>query len=138
MAHSGRHPYIYPMTRYPPLTVYYDGDCPLCRIEVRFYAKLDRANAITWIDIMDTDEAALPNGKTRQELLGKFHVKDSEADGGAWHVGVDAFARIWRSLPGFAHVAWLFSVPGLRQLSMLAYRAFLRWQRWHRTHRRPS
>ena len=50
--------------------------------------------------------------------------------------GVDAFARIWRALPGFRHGAFLFRVPVIRQLTMLAYKLFLKWQSWHRKHRR--
>lgn len=134
MAKPSFTPYLKPMTLKHDIIVYYDGECPLCIIEVRFYAKLDRAGAITWIDIMDTREADLPARKTREDLLGKFHVRENGSDD--WHIGVDAFARIWRALPGFRRFAWVFKAPVLRQISMLAYRGFLRWQRWHRNHRR--
>ncbi|WP_371397054.1 thiol-disulfide oxidoreductase DCC family protein [Fretibacter rubidus] len=119
------------MNKPAPLCVYYDGDCPICRIEVRFYERIDKADVISWINITPLSDSALPDGKTREELLGKFHVRDDEN----WHIGVDAFARIWRALPGFRHFAFLFRVPILRQMAMGLYLVFLRWQRWHRKHR---
>ena len=80
----------------PAIDVFYDGGCPVCRIEVGYYRRIDRAGAVHWIDIESLTDAELPAGKTRDALLGRFHVRD-QADGG-WHVGVDAFARIWRTL----------------------------------------
>lgn len=118
-----------------PITVYHDGGCPVCRMEIAFYGRIDRDNAIDWIDILELDENALPTGKTRDDLLGRFHVRDAD---GSWHVGVDAFARIWQVLPGFRFFAFLFWVPGLRQLAQVGYRGFLRWQRWHRNHRKSA
>lgn len=115
------------------IEVFYDGDCPVCRIEVGYYARIDRIGAIVWTDIAALTEAQLPAGRTRSELLGRFHAR--ERDGGRWHVGVDAFARIWRALPVWRRFAFLFSVPGLRGLAEMGYRGFLRWQRWHRARR---
>lgn len=117
----------------PVIEVFYDGDCPVCRIEVGYYGRVDRAGRIAWVDVTALSDAELPAGKRRDELLGRFHVR--EIGGGAWYVGVDAFARIWRELPRWRHFAFLFSVPGLRGLAELGYRGFLRWQRWHRARR---
>ncbi|WP_349357448.1 DUF393 domain-containing protein [Stappia sp.] len=116
----------------PALEVFHDGDCPVCRMEIRFYSRIDRDDAIRWTDILTLSDAQLPVGKTRDDLLGRFHVRDPD---GTWHVGVDAFARIWRALPGFRHAAWIFSVPGIRQLAQLGYRGFLAWQQRHRAAR---
>ncbi|MEM8813963.1 MAG: DUF393 domain-containing protein [Pseudomonadota bacterium] len=116
----------------PPLQVFFDGDCPICRFEVDFYARRDAVGRIAWIDITRLDETALPAGKTREDLLNRFHVRD---DLGVWHVGVDAFQRIWRELPGFRRVAGVFSVPGLRGLAEIGYRLFLTWQQRDRKRR---
>ena len=114
------------------LTVYYDGECPVCRIEVAFYRRRDKAGHLAWIDITRLSDADLPAGKSRDDLLRRFHVADRS---GAWHVGVDAFAAIWNALPGFRHLAWLFRAPGLRQCAGLGYRGFLFWQQRHRVRR---
>lgn len=115
----------------PAIDVFYDGGCPICRIEVAYYGRIDRRDSIRWIDITQLTDAELPRGKTRDELLGRFHVRDH----GGWHIGVDAFARIWRQLPVWRRFAFIFGVPGLRQIAELGYRGFLRWQRWHRARR---
>jgi predicted DCC family thiol-disulfide oxidoreductase YuxK len=117
----------------PAIDVFFDGGCPVCRLEVGYYRRIDRAGAVRWVDIESLNDSELPAGKSREMLLGRFHVRD-RADGG-WHVGVDAFARIWRALPVWRRFAFVFSVPGLRQLAEIGYRGFLRWQRWHRARR---
>ena len=121
------------------IEVFYDGDCPICRWEVRLYRSVDSAKNITWTDIEILEDADLPIGKTRMDLLGKFHVREigiGEAALQNWHIGVDAFACIWRALPGFRHFAFLFSVPVIRQITMFAYRLFLKWQSWDRKRRK--
>lgn len=114
------------------INVFYDGGCPICCMEVDWYRRLDRSGAIVWTDILELRHDQLPDAKTREELLGKFHVLD---DGGSWYVGVDAFGRIWRNLPVLNRFAFLFSLPVIRQIAELGYRGFLRWQRWHRARR---
>jgi len=121
-----------PGTSATQLIVYYDGGCPVCCWEVSAYSKLDRARRIHWIDIVALSESALPEGKTREDLLNRFHALDNNR---SWHVGVDAFAVIWKHLPGFRRFSWLFVMPGIRYLAELAYRGFLKWQSWHRVRR---
>lgn len=117
----------------PELTVFYDGGCPVCRMEVRWYQRRDNAQAIDWVDIEALRETDLPEGKTRGELLGRFHARDRS---GGWHVGVDAFARIWREQPVLHRFAFVFRLPVIRQAAELGYHAFLAWQRRHRARRK--
>lgn len=128
------------MTPSPEIEVFYDGDCPVCRWEVRLYDRMDQRGAVLWTDIGALAPDDLPPGKTQADLLGRFHVRDvaTQDHGGPqepWFIGVDAFARIWRVLPGLRYIAGLFRVPGIRQLTMVAYRLFLKWQGWHRRRR---
>lgn len=118
-----------------PIDVFYDGGCPVCQIEVDLYRKFDDGKSIHWIDITHLTDDQLPVAKDRETLLNRFHVRGPD---GKWFIAVDAFARIWRQLPGFRRFAFLFEVPGLRHLAEIGYRWFLKWQRWHRTHRRPE
>jgi predicted DCC family thiol-disulfide oxidoreductase YuxK len=120
----------------PELEVFHDGECPVCRMEVRYYRRLDKAGRIRWTDIVALADSEMPAGKTRAELLGRFHARElHNSDDSGWHVGVDAFARIWRELPGFRYLAWIFAVPGIRQIAKLAYLGFLRWQARDRARR---
>lgn len=115
-----------------PLSVWYDGDCPVCRQEVALYSRIDRQGRIDWIDIVALTDRQLPEGKSRADLLGKFHARE---DNGAWQIGVDAFAAIWEKLPGLRWGAFLFRTPLIRQIAQLAYLGFLKWQRRHRARR---
>lgn len=115
-----------------PLTVYYDGECPVCRMEVGYYRRIDAAGAIAWSDIALLRDDELPKDKSRRELLGIFHAW--RADGG-WATGVDAFAEIWSRLPRFWRFAWVFRTPVMRQVAQLFYRGFLAWQRRDRARR---
>ena len=115
-----------------PLSVWYDGDCPVCRQEVALYRRIDRDDRIEWIDILALADDKLPAGKTRQELLGRFHAQEGN---GRWKIGVDAFAAIWQQLPALKRFAFLFRLPIIRQLAQVGYLGFLRWQRHHRARR---
>ena len=123
------------MTRFEPqpaLTVWYDGDCPVCRQEVKLYRRIDRDEAIEWIDILALTDAELPQGKNRDDLLGRFHARTGN---GPWRIGVDAFAAIWQRLPVLKWFAFLFKTPLIRQVAQLAYLGFLKWERQHRARR---
>lgn len=123
------------------IEVFYDGGCPICVWEVKLYRHMDKAALIRWTAIETLLPSDLPTGKTQDELLGRFHVRDLTLDmsgSETWYIGVDAFARIWRVLPGLKYFAGLFSLPGIRQLTMLAYKGFLKWQSWHRKRRKVS
>lgn len=115
-----------------PLSVWYDGDCPVCRQEVALYRRIDRHGHIDWIDIVALTDGELPSGKTREELLGKFHARVAD---GPWQIGVDAFAAIWQRLPVLNWFAFVFRLPIIRQIVQVAYLGFLRWQRHHRARR---
>ncbi|MGB7334776.1 MAG: DUF393 domain-containing protein [Salaquimonas sp.] len=126
------------MEKDPNIEVFYDGECPICRWEIAFYSKRDKTGKIRWTDIISLCAHDLPSDKTASDLLGKFHVRDLPAQANdQWHIGVDAFARIWHELPVFKRFSFVFAVPGLRQLAEFAYRLFLKWQakdRAKRTH----
>ena len=102
-------------------------------MEVGYYRRIDKVNRVSWIDIGALTDAEIPEGKNREDLLGIFHVQNRN---GAWVIGVDAFAAIWRELPGFRHFAWIFRAPVLRQAAGAFYRAFLLWQKRHRLKRK--
>lgn len=82
-----------------PVTVYYDGLCPVCSREVAMYQRLDRPRQIRWqnllagaVDSIDLDAA--------YRLL---HVRDAD---GQLHVGFAAHLLMWERLPGFRLLAW--------------------------------
>ena len=104
-----------------PLTVFYDGACPLCRREIAFYQRLDRSQRLVWRDVAKTVEC--PDGYCQADLLLRFHVRTAE---GRMESGARAFAMLWMELPApwpwFGRIAqW----PGIGWLLERAYRLFL-------------
>lgn len=104
------------------LTVYYDGSCPLCRAEVGFYQKRDRADRIAFTDISRIQEDPAPD-LDRDAAMGRFHTRRPD---GTLVSGAAGFFEVWKCLPGWRHLAKLSRIPGIVPVAELAYRAFLR------------
>ncbi|MEH6717973.1 MAG: DUF393 domain-containing protein [Aurantimonas endophytica] len=74
------------------VTVWFDGACPLCRREIALMRRLDRRDAIAFVDVAD-DNVACPID--RRELLARFHATED----GKLLSGAAAFAAMWRAIP---------------------------------------
>ncbi len=121
----------------PPLTVLYDGACPLCRREIGVYRcvrPLRSDPPVCFVDVSDAElglPSALPPGTTRQQLLARFHVRGRD---GELLSGAQAFLALWAALPGWRWLAMAGRVPGAAWVMERTYRLFLRWrptlQRW--------
>lgn len=103
------------------LTVYYDGACPLCRMEIGHYQKQAGAEAIAFVDAAQAPER-LAEDLTRKDALARFHVRDAN---GALLSGAAAFAQIWRVLPRWRWAARIAALPGVLWVMERAYRGFL-------------
>jgi predicted DCC family thiol-disulfide oxidoreductase YuxK len=114
----------------PPLTVLYDGACPLCRREIGVYRGLRPNTPVCFADVSDTT-LPLPSGTTREQLLARFHVYGSD---GRLLSGAQAFLALWAALPGWRWLARVGRVPGTAWVMERVYRRFLRvrpmLQRW--------
>ena len=125
------------VTESPPLTVLYDGACPLCRREIGVYRDLQPLRPelpVCFADISDAAiplPSALPPGTTREQLLARFHVRGRD---GELLSGARAFLALWAALPGWRWLAMAGRVPGAAWVMERSYRFFLRWrpmlQRW--------
>lgn len=116
-----------------PLTVLYDGACPLCRREIAVYRGLQPLRPDTPVCFADVSDTALPvpQGTTRAQLLARFHVR---AANGQLLSGAQAFLALWATLPGWRWLALAGRLPGAAWTMERAYRLFLRarpvLQRW--------
>ena len=112
---------------HPPLTVLYDGACPLCRREISVYRGLQPLNAETPVCFADVSNAVLPlpPGTTREQLLARFHVRRPD---GQLLSGAQAFLALWAALPGWRWLARLGRLPGMTWAMERSYRLFLRWR----------
>lgn len=116
-----------------PLTVYFDGDCPVCRREIAAYRKLSGAEHFAWVNAAqasgEQDASLLGEGLSREAALARMHVRDAN---GQLIGGAAAFAAIWSALPQFR---WLGRIASTRPALWIlepGYRLFLKvrplWQ----------
>lgn len=112
------------MSDTPPLTVFYDGACPLCSREIGFYRTCAGADAVAWVDVSQADDATpVAPGLSREAALAALHVRTAD---GRLVSGGQAFARLWTALPAFRRLGRMGrSRPGAWLLDG-AYRLFLR------------
>ncbi len=126
------------MTQQEPLTIYYDGACPLCRAEINHYQTLEGAQAICFRDVASND-VELPENLTRDAALSRFHIRRTD---GTLVSGAEAFVTVWESLPQWHWAAQIARLPGMMWLLEIGYRMTLiirptlsRWfGRWQARH----
>jgi predicted DCC family thiol-disulfide oxidoreductase YuxK len=105
--------------------VLYDGGCPLCRREIDYYRRLDRAGRLVWVDIARQGAELDRCGITPEQAMARFHVRD---DRGRWQTGAWGFAELWSHLPYFSVLGRLLHRLQLVGPLDLAYRRFARWR----------
>ncbi|WP_309645253.1 DUF393 domain-containing protein [Phenylobacterium sp.] len=103
------------------LTVWYDGDCPLCQREVALLRQLDRDEAITFVDLSIGEACPLDRGA----MLSRFHA---QAPGGELLSGAAAFAAMWRLIPALSPLGRLARWRPALWLMERLYRVFLRFR----------
>lgn len=103
------------------LTVLYDGDCPLCRSEIRHFQGLDALEPVAWQDV-STPLATLPAGGKRSAYMARFHVQLRD---GTILSGAAAFIALWSVLPGWRWLGRVGRLPGITRLVESGYRCFL-------------
>lgn len=106
-----------------PLTVYYDGACPVCRREIGFYQKRT-GQQVNYCDV--AAEACPAPDLRREDALKRFHVRLAD---GALVSGAAAFLALWRATPGFSRAARLLSARPVVAALDVAYDGFLRLRR---------
>ncbi len=114
------------------MTTYYNGKCPVCAAGVRDQRRrAERAAApCEWIDINEAPEALTPRGVGVDDVRLRLHAIDGS---GRLCRGPEAFAAIWRELPGWRWLACLVALPVVRPvLSWLYDRLAHRLYAWNR------
>jgi len=104
------------------LTVWHDGNCPLCQREIALMRWLDKRGAITFVDATDCADASCPID--RADLLARFHASED----GQLYSGAAAFAAMWRAIPVLRPLGLAARNRFVLALLERAYRAFLRFR----------
>lgn len=98
-----------------PLTIYFDGTCPLCRAETSALKTGDRGDRLRLVDCSaadfdDPDVAAA--GISRSDLLRIIHARSAD---GTWLRGVAVYEAMYRAT-GYETMARVWAHPILRPL----------------------
>ena len=105
----------------PRKTIYYDGACPLCTLEIAHYQKQQGAENLCFRDVSRADET--PGADlTREQALARFHIRQAD---GTLLSGAAAFVAIWDDLPKWRWAARLARLPGILPIMEVGYRLFL-------------
>lgn len=101
------------------LEVFHDGACPLCRAEIALYRK---AGAQAQFCDVAAEGATLPDGRSKQDMLARFHVRSQD---GRVLSGAAAFAELWKATPGWRWLGRVMAVPPFVWVGEGVYRVFL-------------
>jgi predicted DCC family thiol-disulfide oxidoreductase YuxK len=105
-----------------PLTLYYDGDCPLCAREIRLLSRHADTEHLLLIDIASADFQANSVGIDQAALANRLHARFAD---GQWVTGLDATLWSWRAA-GLGRWATPLTWRPLRPVFELGYRLFCR------------
>lgn len=104
------------MTDYP-LTLLYDGNCPLCVTEMRALMARNRDGRLRFVDVATAEFDPAPLGVPRSELMRVIHGVRPD---GSLVRGVDAIRLAWTAI-GRHRRAALLGLPGIHRLASRLY-----------------
>lgn len=110
------------LTNNYPLTLLYDGACPVCNLEMDNLKHRNTEGLLAFIDISLPEFDALPYGATLAEMNGLIHAVRPD---GSLVVGVEVF-RLAYGAVGLGHLTGPTAWPGLKPLVDAAYAVFAR------------
>lgn len=109
-----------------PLTVFYDGACPLCAREMVLMKRLDRKHRLSLCDFSAPGYEAESTGLDPARLGAVLHAQWGD---GTIITGVEVFRAIWEAV-GLGFLARLSRLPVIDQLTVKAYAWFARNRLW--------
>lgn len=102
-------------------TVYFDGSCPLCATEMRYYTSRTGSAALRLVDV-SKDGADPGPDLDRRDAMRRIHVRRPD---GSLVSGAAAFASLWEALPGWNRAGRAARAWPLAPILEAAYRVFL-------------
>jgi predicted DCC family thiol-disulfide oxidoreductase YuxK len=102
------------------VSVYFDGECPLCTREIRMLQRLDKHSRIQFVDISRAEFDPATIGLSMSQLMAEIHGR--LPDGGLIS-GVEVFRRLYAAV-GFSRLVAISRWPIVRQSLEVAYRLF--------------
>ncbi|MPQ83214.1 DUF393 domain-containing protein [Pseudomonas sp. MAFF 730085] len=105
-----------------PLTLYFDGECPLCAREVQLLRRRALDTRLVLVDISHDAFDATAFGFTLEQMQDSLHARFAN---GRWVTGLDATLWSWRAA-GLGRWAAPLAWRPIRPLLTLGYRLFCR------------
>jgi predicted DCC family thiol-disulfide oxidoreductase YuxK len=107
-----------------PAKVFYDGSCPICRREIKYYKNRDEHGRLSLVDITDPSFVAGDFGLDPEAVNRELYV--CTADGNVY-TAVEGFRKIWQAV-GLEPLAMISRLPILSQSMDIGYRLFARYR----------
>jgi predicted DCC family thiol-disulfide oxidoreductase YuxK len=104
----------------PELTLYYDGQCPLCVAEVEFLQSRNAAGQLAFVDITQAGFTEAGHNISCEAAMAQIHGRTAD---GQVLVGVPVFAAAYK-LAKLPMLAWLLSRRWLTPVLQPAYVLF--------------
>ena len=105
-----------------PLTLFHDGNCPICRAEVAMLQARDSRRQLRFVDIAADDFDPAVTGRTRDVLQAQLHALRAD---GQMVTGVESFRLAYRAV-GLDRIVAPLVWPPLRPLTDRLYGLFAR------------
>ncbi len=109
-----------------PLTVFFDGECPICAREIALLKRLNRKNRVHFVDFAEPAFDPKRAGFGREELAQVIHARWAD---GSVVIGVDVFREVWTAL-GFGLLARVSRLPFIDRVLAWGYDWFARNRLW--------
>ena len=99
-----------------PLTLYYDGSCPLCLAEMRNLMVRNTAGHLAFVDA-SAEGFSPPEGATQAAMMRLLHAQAAD---GQWLSGVAVFVAMYEAV-GLSWVSRALNLRWLRPLADACY-----------------
>jgi predicted DCC family thiol-disulfide oxidoreductase YuxK len=109
------------MTSYP-LTVFFDGACPICEREIALMRRLDRRRQLEFFDFSVQEYDAASSGFAAADLGAVIHARWAD---GSVITGVEVFRAMWEAV-GLGVLARLSRLSLVEPLVLRVYAWFAR------------
>lgn len=107
------------------VTMFYDGGCPLCKVEVKHYQDLDKQQHIEWVDITKNQEILKQYNIPFDNAIRHLHVLDKKQK---VQIGAYAFVTLWKELPYYRILAVFFYIPMSKFMLNIFYKIFAKFR----------
>ena len=105
-----------------PLTVFFDGACPICDREIALMKRLDRRRRLEFCDFSAQEYDAASSGFAAADLGEVIHARWAD---GSVITGVEVFRAMWEAV-GLGFLARLSRLSLVEPLVLKAYAWFAR------------